>query len=149
MAIDQQELGRKLTELKESDLAQFDLDESLLKAIAEYKRLGNSHGAKKRHLQYIGKLMRNFDFDNLQHSLETLNDIPGKTGGRRILDEAARDIAKKILQEDEGAIHQLIQNYPMLDRKKLRHLWRNWKKTPLEKQELQTKKLIKYVRSYL
>jgi ribosome-associated protein len=149
IAIDQQELGRKLTELKESDLAKIELEESLSKAIVEHRRLGNSHGAKKRHLQYIGKLMRNFDFDNLQHSLETLNGIPGKTSRKRILDEAAKDIAKKILQEDEGAIHQLIQNYPMLDRKELRNLWRNWKTTPPEKQEIQEKKLVKYVRSHL
>jgi ribosome-associated protein len=149
LAIDQQELGRKLAGLKESDLAKINLDENLLKAIAEHNRLGNSHGAKKRHLQYIGKLMRNFDFDNLQHSLETLNDIPGKTSERRVLDKAATDIAKKILQEDESAIHQLLQTYPMLDRKEVRHLWRNWKTTPLKKKEIQEKKLIKYVRSHL
>ena len=149
IALEQQELGRKLTELKESDLAKIELEESLSKAIVEHRRLGNSHGAKKRHLQYIGKLMRNFDFDNLQHSLETLNGIPGKTSRERILDEAAKDIAKKILQEDESAIHQLIQNYPMLDRKELRNLWRNWKTTPPEKQEIQEKKLVKYVRSHL
>ena len=149
MAIDQQELGQKLTELKESDLAKIDLDESLLKAIAEHKRLGNSHGAKKRHLQYIGKLMRSFDFDNLQHSLKTLNDIAAKTTKRETLDKAAKDIAEKILQEDESPIHQIIQTYPMLDRKELRHLWRNWKTTPLEKKAMQKKKLIKYVRSHL
>ena len=149
MALYQQDLGRKLTELKESDLAKIDLDERLLKAIINHKRLGNSHGAKKRHLQYIGKLVRNFDFDNLQHSLETINEIPKKTSKREILDEAAKGIAKRILQEDESAIHQLIQTYPMLDRKELRRLWRIWKTTPLEVREAKKDKLIKYVRSHL
>ena len=54
IAIDQQELGQKLTELKESDLAKIDLDESLLKAIAEHKRLNNSHGAKKGIYNILG-----------------------------------------------------------------------------------------------
>ena len=93
--------------------------------------------------------MRSFDFDYLQHSLKTLNDIAPKTTKRETLDKAAKDIAEKILQEDESPIHQIIQTYPMLDRKELRHLWRNWKTTPLEKKAMQKKKLIKYVRSHL
>ena len=52
-----QKLGEDLILLKNSDLAQFDLSETLLKAIRDARTI-TSHGGLKRQHQYIGKLMR-------------------------------------------------------------------------------------------
>ena len=146
IALNQQELGRKLSKLKESDLAKIELDERLLRALIEHKRLGNSHGAQKRQLQYIGKLMRDFDFDKLQHSFEAIKTAPKKFKHEEAVEEIQKNVVNRILKEGESAIHQVVQAYPILDRKQLRHLWRNWKRTPLEKQEIHKKKLAKYLR---
>ena len=149
IALNQQELGRKLSELKESDLAKIELDERLLQALIEHKRLGNSHGAQKRQLQYIGKLMRDCDFDKLQHSFEAIKNAPKKFKHTEAVEEIQKNVVDRILKEGESAIHQAVQAYPILDRKQLRLLWRTWKKTPLEKQEIHKKKLAKYLRLHL
>ena len=55
-----QKLGEELIPLQESDLRALGLDEDLLDAVLEAKRL-KKHGALRRQKQYIGKLMRRID----------------------------------------------------------------------------------------
>jgi ribosome-associated protein len=66
-----QALGRALTELKAADLDALAeqhpraLPEKLRQAIADYQRFP-SHGARRRQLQFIGRLMRDIDPEPLQ-----------------------------------------------------------------------------------
>jgi ribosome-associated protein len=55
-----QDMGTKLTELNEQQLARFPLSEDLRLALREYRHI-RKREAKRRQLQYIGKLMRNAD----------------------------------------------------------------------------------------
>src|SRR2546428_13506066 len=55
-----QALGAALVALPESQLAQMQLDANLLQAVLEAKRI-RTHEAKRRQLQYIGRLMREVD----------------------------------------------------------------------------------------
>ena len=50
-------LGRQLIDMPDKQLQTFNLEEPLLQAIYEARRL-NSREAKRRQIQYIGKLMR-------------------------------------------------------------------------------------------
>jgi len=55
-----QELGEVLTTLSNDKLDQLDLPESLRDALDELNRVGK-HEATRRHMQFIGKLMRDVD----------------------------------------------------------------------------------------
>ncbi len=55
-----QQLGEELLTLKESDLLGMQLDDELLDAVLEARRI-KAHGALRRQKQYIGKLMRHID----------------------------------------------------------------------------------------
>ena len=55
-----QDLGERLAELTADKLAQLELPERLAIAIDEYRRF-NKWEAKRRQMQYIGKLMRDID----------------------------------------------------------------------------------------
>lgn len=59
-----QKLGEALLALRSAKLDALALPELLREAIVEAKRL-KSFGAKRRQLQYIGKLMRRLDEDSL------------------------------------------------------------------------------------
>ena len=50
----QQALGEQLTQLKPAQLESLDLPEPLLQGVAEFQRLPNSHGARRRQLQQHG-----------------------------------------------------------------------------------------------
>ena len=53
-ATDLQQLGQKLTTYSSAVLRKLPLNEVLISAIEEYNRLPNSHGARRRQLQFIG-----------------------------------------------------------------------------------------------
>ena len=55
-----QDLGRELVELDPSRVASLDLPERLAEAIALARRL-TRHEAKRRQMQYVGRLMRDVD----------------------------------------------------------------------------------------
>ncbi len=52
-----QKIGEELANLAPAKLAKLPLTEDLQEAFAEYRRISNKE-AKRRHLQYIGRLMR-------------------------------------------------------------------------------------------
>ena len=59
-SIDLQLLGETLTTLSNDQLDQLDLPELMRDALDELSRVGK-HEATRRHMQYIGKLMRDID----------------------------------------------------------------------------------------
>ena len=66
-----QKLGEELVTLRESDLRSMPLDEDLLEAVQEARRI-KAHGALRRQKQYIGKLMRHVDPEPINAALERL-----------------------------------------------------------------------------
>ena len=64
-----QKLGEELLTVKESDLLSMDLDEELLAAVHDARRI-KSHGALRRQKQFIGKLMRGIDPEPIRAALE-------------------------------------------------------------------------------
>lgn len=60
-----QALGETLAALPAARLQRCQLPETLLQGIADFQGLPNKHGARRRQLQYIGKLMRTLDEDQL------------------------------------------------------------------------------------
>lgn len=55
-----QQLGEELLKIKEPDLLGMQLDDELLEAVLEARRI-KAHGALRRQKQYIGKLMSRID----------------------------------------------------------------------------------------
>lgn len=72
-ALAAQKLGQRLAGMREQELKGLPLDESLLEALAEARRL-TSHGARARQFQYIGKLMRDADVAAIEAALAARED---------------------------------------------------------------------------
>ncbi|MFM8339995.1 MAG: ribosome biogenesis factor YjgA [Fluviibacter sp.] len=115
-----QDLGKRLVAVGNDRLKKLDIPESLLDAVLEAKRI-SSHGALRRQMQYIGKLMRDVDTDPIQEMLDELDGISNKANARFHALEKLRDR----LIEDEAVITTLKNDYPDLDVSALRTLRRN------------------------
>ena len=115
-----QDLGRRLVGVGNDRLKKLDIPESLLDAVLEAKRI-TSHGALRRQMQYIGKLMRDVDTDPIQEMLDELDGISNKANARFHTLEKQRDR----LLADESVITELKNHYPDLDVSALRTLRRN------------------------
>jgi ribosome-associated protein len=77
-----QKVGERLLQLRMESIAELSLPEKLEDALRDAKRLTN-FGAKRRQLQFIGKLMRQLDrqtLDAVEAALRRLR--PGSVQGR-------------------------------------------------------------------
>lgn len=115
-----QDIGERLVQLDLKRLHELDLPETLTDAIIEAKRI-RAHGARRRQLQLIGKLMRDVDAAPIQEKLDLLNGITLQHAARLHLLERWRDR----LLADERALTELGQTYPGADLSRLRTLMRN------------------------
>ena len=68
-----QKLGEELIPLQEPDLMTMGLDEDLLEAVLEAKRL-SKRGALRRQKQYIGKLMSRIDPEPVRNALRQIRN---------------------------------------------------------------------------
>jgi len=124
---DLQELGEALMELPASKLARLDLPESLRDAIDELRRV-RSHEGRRRHLQYIGKLMRHVDPEPLREAVAA-NRLPSAKE-TLALHEAERWRVR--LVSDDNALTVWLREHPETDAQALRSLIRAARKDRAE-----------------
>lgn len=114
------DLGAELVELAPSQLKRMDLPEDLLAAILECQRI-TAHGARRRQLQYIGKVMRGVDEAPIHAALARLRGESAAETARLHRLERLRDR----LLADEGVIGEIAAEWPAADLQQLRQLRRN------------------------
>jgi len=115
-----QELGAQLVELNEQQIASMQLPEALLDAVLEAKRL-NRREARRRQMQYIGRLMRNIDAAPIRERLE---EWLGQ-GREHTAELHALERWRDELLAGDPALARFLQEYPGADSQKLRTLIRN------------------------
>jgi len=139
-----QDLGEKLTTLPASLLDKCQLSEELLRAINEYKRIPDKRGARKRQLQFIGRLMRDVDPGPIQQVLDE--------EGRQVEQEKRRfhrleEIREQLLEGDLDVLDTLIRGNPGMDIQHVRQLIRQAGKETVEnKPPAASRKLFAYLR---
>lgn len=100
-----QQLGARLVDLRESELATLELPEILTDAIRACRTI-KAHGGRARQLQYIGKLMREIDHAPILHALAAPSRAHAEEGERHKRVSAWRD---RLLAEGESAVTALGQ----------------------------------------
>ena len=138
-----QKLGVDLLELPESEWISLDLGEALVSALREAKRL-HSHGARKRQLQYIGKLMRDVDPVPIQRYFRQLKLQARQQTLRHHQLEAWRD---RLIAEGDRALEDFLAQHEQADRQHLRQLIRQAQKERAENKPPRTSRaLFRYLR---
>ncbi len=122
-----QALGVALAELSESLLKEMRLGEDLLEAVLEAKRI-RSHEAKRRQMQYIGRLMREVDPAPIRSRLAELEGSSAQATARHRRLETWRE---RLLGDDE-ALTAFAAEHPGADLQALRALIRNARKEQKE-----------------
>jgi ribosome-associated protein len=117
---DLQALGAELLELNEQQLASVELPERLLDAVRDARRM-TKFEARRRQLQYIGKLMRDVDPEPIRSRLDAWKSVSRAHTARLHLLERWRT---RLLEEPD-AIADFARDYPHADTARLRLLVRN------------------------
>ncbi|MFZ5508603.1 MAG: ribosome biogenesis factor YjgA [Pseudomonadota bacterium] len=115
-----QELGACLVELSLEQLARMELPEDLREAVREAQRT-TRHEARRRQLQYIGRLMRGVDPQPIRDALDAIN---GSSREQAALQHRLERLRSRLL-EDEGVLGEIAAQAPGADLQHLRQLRRN------------------------
>ena len=141
-----QNLGEALVKLPTNNLNKIPLPDELRNAI-DHARSITSHGALRRQLQYIGKLMRHVDATPIQQALDAIQRVGQRNTAQFHHVERWRD---RLIAEGPGAIDELLAQYPNAERQRLRQLLLNVQR---ERQRNQPPKaarsLFRYLREIL
>ncbi|QEQ97461.1 ribosome biogenesis factor YjgA [Neptunomonas concharum] len=138
-----QDIGVRLVELKPDQLEKIDISDTLRDAVIEAKRL-TSRSAIRRHMQYIGKLMRNEDGEEIQAAIDRF-DVTTQAHNQVFHKlEKWRD---RLINNEKGMLDVILTEYPQTDMQHLRQLVRNAQKEQSQnKPPAATRKLFKYLR---
>ncbi len=117
-----QGLGESLAGLPPAVLQTFDLPQEFTQAIADWKKYPG-HEAKRRQMQYIGRLMRELDEDALREKLEAYR-APGRaeTAALHRLEETRDALVNNEGDALEQALRDLAAEFPDAEISRLRHL---------------------------
>lgn len=115
------DLASTLLDLSKSQLGKVPLDDAILLAIQQ-ARTFRSHGARRRQLLYLAKLIRRTDPSPIIEAVEGFHSEALALTGRQHRCEAWRDF---LLEQGDSALGVLLQQRVGADAQNLRQLIRN------------------------
>ena len=137
-----QQFGRKISELSMNNIEAFKFPLNIYEAVIDLKNL-KSNSAKKRQVQYLGKLLREIDLTDAFIIMKQLKVSSQKEIQRNNIIEGWRN---KLLNNN-NSITEFVDEYPKIDRQSLRQTISNAQKEKKEdkgpKYSRQLFKLIK------
>lgn len=137
-----QDMGADLVKLSRARLEKFDLPDRLLSAILEAQRL-NSHGAIRRQMQYIGKVMRDVEIEPIA---EQLAIVRGESSAAKAEFHALENWRARLIKNDE-ALTEWLSLHPDSDAQQIRQLIRNARREAAEsKQPKSSRALFRLLR---
>lgn len=112
-------LGAELIELTPQNLEKIPLDEDLKYAIRQAQSFKLE--ARRRQIQFIGKLLRNRDSAPIQ---DALDKVKNRHNQQQALLHKLELIRDQLINMGDASLNQLLSEYPQLDRQHLRNLIR-------------------------
>ncbi|PMR76857.1 ribosome biogenesis factor YjgA [Billgrantia endophytica] len=116
-----QALGEKIIAMTPAERARLPLSDDMLAAVEETSRI-RSHEGRRRHMQYVGKVMRREDLEAIQ---AVFDRIEQESHRRDLAFQRLEQWRDRLIDEGDEAVETFIVDYPDVDRQALRQLIRN------------------------
>lgn len=120
-AEDIKQLGVALVEFSNAQLDEIPMKDELREAIQLANRINKKKDGFRRQLQLIGKILRQCELEPIEDGINKLRAHHRRTNNHFHRLEQLRD---DIVNKGDSAIQSLLDEYPELDRQKLRQLQR-------------------------
>lgn len=141
-----QNLGKAIVQLPPKDLAKIPLPDDLAEAIHHARNI-RSHGALRRQMQLIGRLMRNVNPEPIQQALDSIRLSGHQSSAHFHAIEQWRD---RLINEGQAALDEFIGQHPQADRQQLRQLMLNAsKEAKQDKPPKSARNLFRIIREIL
>jgi ribosome-associated protein len=110
-----QDVGAQLVALSAEELARIDMPDTLREAVEDARRF-TRHEARRRQMQYIGRIMRDIDAEPIAEQLAALK-APSKR--QTALFHVAERWRQELLADGE-ALERFVKEFPEADPQRLR-----------------------------
>tara|TARA_R110002072_G_scaffold4280_8_gene30237 strand:+ start:7138 stop:7674 length:537 start_codon:yes stop_codon:yes gene_type:complete len=138
-----QDLGKKLIDLKDSQLKKMPVSDELFVAIKESRNI-TQREATRRHLQFIGKLMRDQDSEAIQYALDEFDSSSQRFAQTVHELEVWRT---RLIEDASNSVTEYVEQYPKTNVQGLRQLIRSAAKDQKNNKNTgASKKLFQYLR---
>ena len=109
--VELQSLGEDLVELSSERIKKIDIPEDLRSAVSDAQRMTRHDEAKRRQMQYIGKIMRHVDVEPIRAALALVRgESTSETARLHRLERLRTE-----LLADESVMHVIATDYPSVD----------------------------------
>jgi ribosome-associated protein len=141
-----QKLGEQLIDMNDKQLATIPTEDKLLDAILEARKMPHRE-ARRRHLQFIGKIMRETNHEEIQAAVDKIQARSDQYINRQHQVERFRDM---LIEGDKQIFQTLVTNCPGIDVQHLKQLVRSAQKERDENlPPKSSRKLFAYIREQL
>lgn len=115
-----QDMGAELVALSPERLKKIEMPDNLREALRDAQRI-TQHGAHRRQMQLIGKIMRGVDIEPLQAALD---EVKGTSVAATARQHRLEKLRERIMADD-AVFAEIGRDYPGADIQQLRQLRRN------------------------
>ena len=139
------QLGSEIAKMGKKQRERLPLNDDLKEAMVVADKISNKSDAYRRHLNYIAKTLRTVE--NIEEIKAIIDVMLNKNNQAEVMIKKIEQLRDDLLNQGDDLVNKTIEEYPSLDRQKLRQLIRNAaKEVKAEKPARSYKELFQYLK---
>ncbi|MBQ4834184.1 DUF615 domain-containing protein [Pseudoalteromonas sp. MMG010] len=139
------QLGSEIAKMGKKQRERLPLNDDLKAAMVVADKISNKSDAYRRHLNYIAKTLRTVE--NIEDIKGIMDIMLNKNNQAEVMIKKIEQLRSDLLEQGDSLINETIEQYPSLERQKMRQLVRNAaKEVKAEKPARGYKELFQYLK---
>ncbi|MDN3379445.1 MULTISPECIES: ribosome biogenesis factor YjgA [unclassified Pseudoalteromonas] len=139
------QLGSDIAKMGKKQRERLPLNDDLKEAMVVADKISNKSDAYRRHLNYIAKTLRTVE--NIDEIKAIIDIMLNKNNQAEVMIKKVEQLRSDLIEQGDDLINETIEQYPALERQKMRQLVRNAaKEVKAEKPARSYKELFQYLK---
>lgn len=139
------QLGSEIANMGKKQRERLPLNDDLKEAMVVADKISNKSDAYRRHLNYIAKTLRTVE--NIEEIKAIIDVMLNKNNQAEVMIKKIEQLRSDLIEQGDDLINETIEQYPALERQKMRQMVRNAaKEVKAEKPAKSYKELFQYLK---
>jgi len=139
------QLGSEIAKMGKKQRERLPLNDDLKEAMVVADKISNKSDAYRRHLNYIAKTLRTVE--NIEEIKAIIDVMLNKNNQAEVMIKKIEQLRSDLIEQGDDLINETIEQYPALERQKMRQMLRNAaKEVKAEKPATSYKELFQYLK---
>ena len=140
------QLGSEIAKMGKKQRERLPLNDDLKEAMVVADKISNKSDAYRRHLNYIAKTLRTVE--NIEEIKAIIDVMLNKNNQAEVMIKKIEQLRSDLIEQGDDLINETIEQYPALERQKMRQMVRNAaKEVKAEKPAKGYKELFQYLKA--